>query len=248
MSTFVVIEGYISIYGPFLLTSLGVIGNILSVLIFLSPRYRRQSSHFYLLSLALSDLCFLLINVLEDTFRNHDNVYRSRINFLDRSSRLTCILVEYARNVSRSLSSWIIVSFTIERLLVVFHPLQRAIICRRKIARTVVFVLFCLTLLNHLNVPFHYGIIPRPDERANETICDILPESRKIYMKFAIGTMLTVYLLPMCIIGVVNLAICAKLWTNSSSTLIDEEDRLAIPKQRSPVDKDSCCVSKMIDL
>src|SRR2546430_12538254 len=111
--TLVIVEQYISIYGPFILTTLGIIGNILSILIFLSPRYRRQSSHFYLLCLALSDLCFLIINLLEDTFRNHNQLYRSRINFLDRSSTIVCIFIEYARNVTRLLSSWIVVSFTI---------------------------------------------------------------------------------------------------------------------------------------
>jgi len=209
-------EQYISIYGPFTLTTLGIIGNILSILIFLSPRYRRQSSHFYLLSLALSDLCFLIINLIEDTFRNHNALYRSRINILDRSSPLVCILGEYARNTTRLLSSWIIVSFTIERLLVVFYPLKRAFICRRKIARYVVLILFLLSLLININVPFHYGITNKIDN--HETICDILPAYRKIYMRFAISSMITVYLVPMCLIGIVNTLICCKLWSKSLLT------------------------------
>ncbi|CAF3790844.1 unnamed protein product [Rotaria socialis] len=215
MSTLETVEQYMSIYGPFILTTLGIIGNILSILIFLSPRYRRQSSYFYLLSLALSDLCFLIINLFEDTFRNHNQLYQSRINFLDRSPSFICILVQYARSETRSLSSWIIVSFTIERLIVVFYPLKRAIICRRKIARFVVFLLFITTLLCNINVPFHYGIISLHNPLQNDTICDILPKYRAIYMRFAITTMILVYLLPMCIIGIVNMLICCKLWRNS---------------------------------
>jgi hypothetical protein len=219
----VAVEQYMSIYVPFVLTTLGIIGNILSILIFLSPRYRRQSSHFYLLSLALSDLCFLIINLIEDTFRNHNELYHSRINILDRSSPIICILVEYARNTTRLLSSWIIVSFTIERLLVVFHPLKRAIICRRKIARCVVSILFFLSLLININVPFHYGIINLPNSLGKEdTICDILPKYHPIYMRFAISTMITVYLVPMCLIGAVNMLICCKLWRKSLLTEKDE--------------------------
>jgi hypothetical protein len=224
MSTLVAVEQYISIYGPFILTSLGIIGNILSILIFLSPRYRRQSSHFYLLSLALSDLCFLVINLLEDTFRNHNQLYQSHINFVDRSSSIVCIFIEYARNVTRLLSSWIIVSFTIERLLVVFHPLERAIICRRKIARFVVLNLFILSFLSNMNVPFHYGVINSSSHIENDTICDILPNHRSIYMKFAITTMITVYLVPMCIIGFVNTLICCKLWRKS--LLIEKDETI----------------------
>ena len=220
MSTLVVIvEQYMSIYGSFVLTTLGIVGNILSILIFLSPRYRRQSSHFYLLSLASCDLCFLMINLVEDTFRNHNDIYHSRINMLDRSSSLVCIFVQYARNVTRLLSSWIVVSFTIERLLVVFYPLKRAIICRRKMARFVLLVLFLTSLLININVPFHYGIINLPtDSGEDETICDILTQYRTIYMNFAISTMITVYLLPMCTIGIVNTLICCKLWRKSLLT------------------------------
>jgi hypothetical protein len=231
ISTLVAVEQYMSIYGPFILTTLGIIGNILSILIFLSPRYRRQSSHFYLLSLALCDLCFLIINLLEDTLRNHNQIYQSRINFVDHSSSFVCISVQYARNVTRSLSSWIIVSFTVERLLVVFHPLKRAIICRRKIARFVVFNLFIMSLLTHINVPFHYGIADLSSNHAqNDTICDILPKYRSIYMRFAISTMITVYLVPMCIIGIVNMLICCKLWRKS--VLMGKDEIIKIPKER----------------
>ena len=223
LSRLVLIERYMSIYGPFVLTMFGVIGNILSILIFLSPRYRRQSSHFYLLSLALSDCCFLIINLLEDTFRNHNDLYHSHINLIDRSSSLICIFVQYARNTTRLLSSWIIVSFTIERLLVVFHPLKRAIICRRKIARFVVFILFFASLLVNINVPFHYGIVPVSDE----TICDILPKYRSIYMRFAISSMITVYLVPMCIISIVNMLICCKLWSKNLLTEKDPHEKIS---------------------
>lgn len=230
-STLVYIERYMSIYGPFILTTLGVIGNILSILIFLSPRYRRQSSHFYLLSLALSDLCFLIINLIEDTFRNHNDLYKSRINILDRSSTLVCIFVQYARNTTRLLSSWIVVSFTIERLLVVFYPLKRAIICRRKIARLVVFILFILSLLSNINVPFHYGIIHQlNNSNKEETICDILPKYRSIYMHFAISAMISIYLVPMFIIGLVNMLICLKLWRKNF--LMKENESIRISNDR----------------
>jgi hypothetical protein len=151
-------------------------------------------------------------------------MYKSRINILDRSSPIICIFVEYARNTIRTLSSWIVVAFTIERFLVVFYPLKRPIICRRKIARIVVFILFLISLLININVPFHYGISIESDNLENDTICDILPKYRSIYMSFAISTMITVYLLPMCIISVVNTLICSKLWRKSLLTENDENN------------------------
>ena len=230
-STLLIVEQHMSIYGPFILTTLGIVGNILSILIFLSPRYRRQSSHFYLLSLAICDLCFLIINLFEDTLRNHDYLNGSRVNILDRSTDLICVCAQYARNTTRLLSSWIIVSFTIERLLVVFYPLKRASICRRKIARLVVTLLFLLSLSSNINVPFHYGILAILNHRGEpDTICDVLLQYRPIYMRFAIISMISVYLLPMCIIGIVNMLICSRLWRKS--LLITKDGDAAASKQK----------------
>ena len=216
ISAIVAVEQYLSTYGSLVLTAYGIIGNILSILIFLSPQYHRQSSHFYLLSLAVSDLCFLYIYLIEDTFRSHNELYRSRINVLDRSSSMICILVQYARNTTRLLSSWIIVAFTVERFLVVFYPFKRAIICRRKISRLIVLLLFMISLLLNINVPFHYGIAPSTNNSKQDTICDILPAYRSVYMRFAISTMITVYFLPMCLISSFNVLICRKLWKKNS--------------------------------
>ncbi|CAF0758409.1 unnamed protein product [Adineta steineri] len=247
MSTLVSIEQYTSIYGPLVLTTLGIIGNILSILIFLSPRYRRQSSHFYLLSLALSDLCFLLIYLIEDTFRNHNQLYQSRLNILDHSSTMVCIFFQYARNITRFLSSWIIVSFTIERLLVVFYPLKRAVICRRKIARCIVMILFIMGILVNINVPFHYGIVNVTNDIGQpDTICDIRVQYRAIYMRFAISTMLIVYLMPMCIIGIVNMLICCKLWSKSLLTEKDEKPKSSQRKQRSMHSRRSFYLSDLL--
>jgi len=224
MPTLAFVEKYVSIYGSFVLTTLGIIGNIVLIFIYLSPKYRRQSLHFYLLSLALCDLCFIIIHLIEDTFRNHNSVYKSRINILDHSSPIICIFVEYARNTTHLLSSWIVVAFTIEHLLVVFYPLEGPIICRRKIARIVVFILFLISLLLNINIPFHYGISIESDDLENDTICDILPKYRSIYMRFAISTMITVFLLPMCIISIVNTLTCCRLWRKSLLTEKDENN------------------------
>ncbi|CAF1544664.1 unnamed protein product [Didymodactylos carnosus] len=206
------ISHQISIYLTFFLTFFGIIGNILAILIFYSPKFRKQSSHLYLLTLAVSDLCFLIINLFEDTFRNHNDLYNSNIDFLDRSTTLICILVQYIRNISRLTSSWIVVLFTIERLIVVFYPLKRQLICRRKIARYELFGLVIIGLLLNINVPFHYGIIISTTNNTTITsICDLLPKYRPVYMRFAIGTMISVYLIPMCIIGFVNMLIISQL-------------------------------------
>ena len=43
-------------------------------------------------------------------------------------------------------------------------------------------------------------------------------------MRFAISSMIIVYLVPMCIIGIVNMLICCKLWSKSLLTENDEEE------------------------
>jgi hypothetical protein len=222
-------EEFTTTYGGFVLAAFGIIGNFISILVFLSPRFGRQSSYFYLLALALSDLWFLIINLIENTFRNHNHLTHSGINILDRAPPSICKSVQYARSVTRFLSMWIIVAFSIERLFVVFYPLKRAEICRRKIARRVVATLFPISLLIYANIPFHFGITIYKENRHNETTCDLLPEYRSIYKRFAIVSMIMYFTLPMCIIAFVNILICFKLrqqnalTKNNHSKKTDEE-------------------------
>ncbi|CAF1125401.1 unnamed protein product [Didymodactylos carnosus] len=218
---FIRLSQQILIYLTFFLTGFGIISNILAILIFYSPNFRKQSSHLYLLALAISDLCFLIINLFEDAFRNHNYLYNSNVDFLDRSTTFICILVQYIRNISRLTSSWIVVLFTIERLIVVFYPLKRQLICRRKIARYELLVLVIISSLLNINVPFHYGIVPISvvNNTITASICDLLPKYRSVYMSFAITTIISVYLIPMCIIGFVNILIVNQLTSKNDSDI-----------------------------
>ncbi|CAF0821833.1 unnamed protein product [Didymodactylos carnosus] len=215
---------HVLIYLTFILTTFGIFGNILVIIIFYSPKFHKQSTHLYLSTLALSDVCFLIINLFEDTFRNLDTLYNSHLGFLDRSTQFICIAAQYIRNSTRLSSSWIIVSFTIERLIAVYYPLKRKIICRRKEARYLLFGIFVMTLCFNINVPFHYGLIHTDNNSTSSpTVCDVLQKYRPIYMRFAIATMISVYLIPFLIIGFGNMLIIIRL--SRSKQLLNNMDK-----------------------
>ena len=56
---------------------IGLIGNSITAFVFLQSRFRINSSHVYLLSLALIDSSFLLIHFLEDTIRTYESIVDS---------------------------------------------------------------------------------------------------------------------------------------------------------------------------
>ncbi|CAF1615502.1 unnamed protein product, partial [Didymodactylos carnosus] len=156
------------------------------------------------------------------------------MDFLENSSTFVCIIVQYIRNISRLTSSWILVSFTIERLVVIYYPLHRKSICRRKTARYILLIIFIISIILNVNVPFHYGLL------YPAAICDVLPKYRSIYMHFVIVTMISVYLIPMFIIGIGNMLIMHKITLRSMHKQLERNSidshvhaRLSIPSDGS---------------
>ncbi|ELU00483.1 hypothetical protein CAPTEDRAFT_64354, partial [Capitella teleta] len=115
--------------------SLGVIGNIFSLMVFLGTHMRRRSFSVYLASIAIADTGFLLS--LSLTWLEYVNV-----NVFHSSG--WCQLAIYLSYVSSFLSVWFVVSFTVERYIAVCHPLKRPAMCTAERAWNVVFGLSLL--------------------------------------------------------------------------------------------------------
>ena len=88
----------------------GCFGNLAAVFIIVATDLKKVPVNQYLLSIALSDTVFLLLNYLTffTTVKNH--------------SRFLCLAVRYCRNVSCFISSWTITALSIERYHVIFNP------------------------------------------------------------------------------------------------------------------------------
>jgi len=117
---------------------IGIIGNSVSLLVFLSKNMRKLSASRYLAALSTSDLLALLFYVLPEWIKHGLSSLPVEISvpFLQRNG--TCQGMVYFQYIARFLSSWFVVFFTIERFIGVCFPLRRKDICDPKSASRVI--------------------------------------------------------------------------------------------------------------
>lgn len=144
-------------YMPFIII-VGLTGNIISVIVFMSPKLKRIPSSHCLTAMALVDCGVLLLN---------------SFNLLGGISLLKfeglCQTIQYISNILYFLSVWFVVSFTAERFVVVYFPLHRLRWCTVKRCRVIIVGTVIASCLWNVYVV----AITRPVkmEGTNETSC-----------------------------------------------------------------------------
>jgi hypothetical protein len=113
------------VYMPVVIT-IGLIGNLLSIGVFLSTSLRRIPSSHYLTALAIADLGMLVVQLV--TMLLPGSIGRP----------VWCPLVLYVNYVLSFVSVWYVVCFTIERYIAVCHPLKRLTWCTVRRARKII--------------------------------------------------------------------------------------------------------------
>ncbi|XP_053624611.1 thyrotropin-releasing hormone receptor [Plodia interpunctella] len=186
----------LSIYYTPLLVTLGSIGNLLSVFVFFTSKLRHQSTSQYLSALAISDTIFLLqllppwLNTLMIT-----DIFISE-GF--------CQVFTYISYVTCYVSSWLVVSFTVERFVAVLYPLRRNIICTVARARHIIISIAVTAVL--LATPVLRFAVPI---NAN---CDIDEEYIDSAMIFNWADTVVSFTIPLTIIMVLNAWIMSGVW------------------------------------
>lgn len=113
--------------------------NFFTMIIFMQPKQRKQSASFLMTGIAMADMLAVALDwnlmIKEFTFFNLDSYGHF------------CEFILYITYVSRSLSSWYIFLFTVERFISVKFPLKKSIIVTRKrvlLALAITTVLVCV--------------------------------------------------------------------------------------------------------
>jgi len=142
----------LDLYFTPVIIAVGIVGNVLSFMVFSTTYLRRMSSSVYLAALALSDT-FFLITLFCSWIFNFD------VNVWNRSG--WCQFLVYIAYVTSFLSVWYVVAFTAERYLIVCFPLKRQILCRPRRAKIVVvtFAGVALILYNYSLWTVHVAIL-----------------------------------------------------------------------------------------
>lgn len=128
----------------------GIVGNTLSCAVFAGTYLHKRSSSYYLAALAVADTGFLLtlgtvwLAMAGTDLTNKDG---------------WCQILLYVSSVTSFLSVWLIVSFTVERLIAVLFPLQRPYMCTVRRAKIVVVILSVSALCIYMFLLRTVGVV-----------------------------------------------------------------------------------------
>lgn len=120
------------------LAVVGIIGNLLSFMVFMATYLKHMSSSVFLAGLAISDCVFLFVVLISWANNVGNHIYHQHG---------WCHLFVYLGYVSSFLSVWYVVCFTIERHIAVCFPLKRHNWCTTKRARIIVITIAVFALL-----------------------------------------------------------------------------------------------------
>ncbi|XP_062617378.1 G-protein coupled receptor daf-37-like [Saccostrea cucullata] len=125
-----------------LISTFGIIGNVLSIKVFLCSTFKRQPSSIYLAALSVSDTWFL-VALLMGWLGSFDGTIQE--------SGVTCMISIYVTYVTGFLSVWYVVLIVIDRYIVVCHPLRGPRLCSRKRVATasVLITMFAIIFYTH---------------------------------------------------------------------------------------------------
>lgn len=198
MSIFRIMIHYMDLYIVPLVALVGVVGNVLSFIVFVCTFMRRLSSSIYLAALALADLGFLLCVLVSWASNMGLDIY---------TQNGWCQSFMYLTYVSSFLSVWYVVSFTAERYIAVHFPLQRQGLCTTRRAKILVSVLAMASLVLYSFGIWTSGVFTM----YSVLMCGPLPK----YMNFVnvannLDTIITL-ILPFLAILIMNVRIAYKV-------------------------------------
>ncbi|KAK2187605.1 hypothetical protein NP493_160g02008 [Ridgeia piscesae] len=138
------------VYGTPVIILIGLFGNALSLVVFSCTHLERASSSLYMCLLSVADICFLGALLV---------VWLDRIGVSLLGSFGWCQMVVFVSHSCGFLSTWSVVSFTVERYVNVFHPLRRDTFCTKRRANVIVASLVSFALVVYAYTVFSYDTL-----------------------------------------------------------------------------------------
>lgn len=179
---------------------LGLVGNLLSCVVFLKTHLKLRSSSYYLAALATADFGFLMSLLL--VWLN--NTVGWRVFNKDG----WCETLVYVSAVCSSLSVWLIVAFTVERFIAVQYPLHRPHMCTVARAKTIILILTLLALASHSYSFVTAGVVKNQD---GDEVCDLRIEYLETMRIISIIDSIASLIAPLILIIVMNTMIMRNL-------------------------------------
>ena len=187
---------------------IGIVGNVLSLIVFVSKNMRKLSASIYLAALSISDLMALFFYVLPEWLKHGLPLLPGHHAAIFLQEHGICQMLLYLQYIARFLSSWLVVCFTVERYIGVCHPLRRKDICDPKSASRVILGVLVTASIGCVFKPILSGSYTAIN---GDPLCTSVQHHQ--YLSFILdsifGVMIT--LIPFVLITVLNLLIIRKL-------------------------------------
>lgn len=248
----------ISIISVIMITFLGLIGHLLTILVYSRKKFRSNSCHIFILCITINDSLFLLVNFFEDTIRELQDIFLHEIDYsnnilksisvrdffkfinITNKSNFSCISISYLRYILRFTSAYMIVTFTIQRFTILAKPLSNRFKSKKSAWITVLVILIVSVVINGW-IPFIYEIkIFR-----YYNFCAVKKDWNIKYLKIGVLNLIVTVFLPAIIITIYNsLIICRtkkasiereKLQENHSkklSTIVTSTNKVSLDIRR----------------
>ncbi len=204
----------INLYLTIFFIIIGLIGHFLTIFVFGQKRFRKNSSNVYLLFLALNDSVFLILHFFEDSIKSYIAIYStgeqegffiSLINIIDQFD-VACKLINYLRYVTRFISAYTIIAFTLQRLALVYSPLSNKFKTKKSAWQSVLIISIFSMILN-IWVPFLFQL-----KQTNALkYCDVSSNWSIEYFHITLVYICLIMALPILFILMSNFMIIKKL-------------------------------------
>lgn len=129
------------------LVLIGLIGNVITFIIFSRPVFEKNSISVYCRALVIAD-SFTFVNLIYDI-----GIAFFDINFVDHSD-FACVLINYTGMIFGALNGWILITFSIDKLLNM-KSIGNSLIKKRWFQYAVIISLFIFHVLLYLEVPIY---------------------------------------------------------------------------------------------
>lgn len=201
-----------------IITIIGLIGHFLTILIFGQKRFRKNSIHVYIYCLAINNTIYLLIHFSDFIIKNNVN--------LINTNNLICKLFSFLKYHLRFISTYIIISFNLQRLFYVCLPFETRFKSKNSGWLTVCTVIIISFLLNSwsillFEIKYNYN--------SNYYYCDVKTNWINEYFQITFIYLILQMIIPIIIIIISNSIIIYNLKKSEYET--HQIEQMSILKQ-----------------
>lgn len=185
---------------PPILLAVGTFGTVLTIVVLMQRRHRKQSISMYLTALSVADMVVLWTGCLRYWI-----VYMYGVD-IRHLSEMACKLHMYLFCCGHQCSCWLIIAVTAERFFAVWLPMRFKRICTPRCAATVITLitaLFCI-----LNTHLLYGFVSTETQKCFPKDGAYANLFHNVYRKFQA---IVDFLIPFAFVSVGNAAIIVRV-------------------------------------